>query len=113
MRARARTHTHTHTHMNLCIAIHAHILPHKKTQMVEFEQKSHMKPTLQWLASTWSLPVLLKHISPRSVIEAEEVADMLVAVPLISVHLEMQACKNDIIFDNLELPQKSQNAFYR
>lgn len=34
-----------------------------------------------------------------------EAGDPLVAIALISAHLEMQTWKNDIIFDNLELPQ--------
>lgn len=34
-----------------------------------------------------------------------EAGDPLLAIALISAHLEMQTWKNDIIFDNLELPQ--------
>lgn len=47
----------------------------------------------------------IDQISLWSAGETGEAGDPFVAIALISAHLEMQMWKNDIIFDNLELPQ--------
>lgn len=47
----------------------------------------------------------IDQISLWSAGETGEAGDPFVDIALISAHLEMQMWKNDIIFDNLELPQ--------